>query len=135
MSAKPIPQPSDLTAPYWAGAAAGELRTQYCPRCGHHFLYPRRWCPSCWHDQPRWEPVSGRGTVTAFSVIHQAPFDSYAADVPYAIAVVKLEEGPQLMTNIVGCEPDEVAVGMAVEVAFEARGDQAVPQFSPARRD
>jgi uncharacterized OB-fold protein len=75
--------------------------------------------------------VSGHGWVFACTVVHQSPLPSYSGDLPYVLAIVRLDEGPQLMANIVGCDVEEVWVGMPVAVVFELRGDLKVPQFTP----
>jgi len=128
---KPVPQITQLTRPYWDGAAAGELRVQRCAKCSGRSLYARPWCPFCWAPELTWEKVSGRGDVIACTIVTQAPYESYARDGRYAIAIIKLEEGPQMMANIVNCPLEKVKVGMKVGVVFEKRGDITVPQFAP----
>lgn len=135
MIALPVPSPTALTQPYWDAAKRRELAFQRCSQCGAAFLYPRPWCPNCWAPDPQWEVASGLGVVIGFSVVHQAPYASYAARVPYVVAIVALSEGPQLMANIVDCNPAVVHVGLEVGVTFEERGDVALPQFSPQRRE
>jgi uncharacterized OB-fold protein len=130
---KPVPVATPFSQPYWDGAIVGELRVQRCQRCHEPFLYPRRWCPSCWSPDVAWEVASGRGSVFSFSVVTQPPLASYAADVPYVLAVVRLAEGPQLMANVVGLGREDLSVGQAVQVVFERRGDLAVPQFEVVR--
>ncbi len=94
--------------------------------------YPRAWCPRCWKTDLEWVESRGRGRVVTFTVVHQAPFESYAAEVPYVLAVVRLEEGPQMMTNVVGISPAQVRIDLAVEVVFEEReGGFRVPLFRP----
>jgi uncharacterized protein len=131
MNSKPVPRITELSRPYWEGAAASELRVQRCSNCEARFLYPRMWCPKCWTVDPLWEVVSGRGEIIACTVVAQAPYESYAQAGPYAIAIVALEEGPQLMTNIIGCRVEEVRIGMKVVATFEKRGECTIPQFKP----
>ncbi len=131
-SAKPVPEITDLTRPYWEAAARGDLRVQRCPRCEQHFLYPTRWCPHCWFPDPVWTVVTGKGRVMACTTVYQAPLAAYRAEVPYCLAIVRLDEGPQLMSNIVGCAASDVRVGMEVVVDFETRGEGKVPVFRPA---
>jgi uncharacterized OB-fold protein len=90
-------------------------------------------CPKCWSDQVAWETVSGRGTLYSY-VINHRPAPGFEADAPYAIAVVQLEEGPRLMSNIVDVEntPENLVVDMPLEVTFEERGEIMLPQFRPA---
>ena len=128
---KPVPQITPLTRPYWDAAASGELHVQSCAQCSRVFLFARPWCPFCWAPEPKWKKVSGRGEVIACTIVTQAPYESYAQDGPYALAIIKLEEGPQLMTNIVNCPLEKVKVGIKVQAVFERRGDIVIPQFTP----
>lgn len=91
-------------------------------------------CPTCWSDEVAWETVSGRGTLYSY-VINHRPAPGFEADAPYAIAVVQLEEGPRLMSNIVEVDntPENLVVDMPLEVTFEQRGDVMLPQFRPVR--
>jgi uncharacterized OB-fold protein len=123
---------NDTTRPYWDGARAGHLLLQRCRSCATFIHYPRAWCPRCWGTDLEWVESRGRGRVVTFTVVHQAPFESYAAEVPYVLAVVRLEEGPQMMTNVVGISPAQVRIDLAVEVVFEEReGGFRVPLFRP----
>ena len=131
-TAKPLPRVNDTTRPYWDGARAGRLLLQRCLSCATLIHYPRAWCPRCWKTDLEWVESRGRGRVVTFTVVHQAPFESYAAEVPYVLAVVRLEEGPQMMTNVVGISPAQVRIDLAVEVVFEEReGGFRVPLFRP----
>ena len=131
MSTKAAPLPTPETQPYWDGCAAGELRLQRCTHCDAHYFPPRPFCPDCLSDEVTWEALSGRGTLHTYVINHRA---APGFDAPYAIAVVQLEEGPRLMSNIVGVEqtPEALVLDMALEVTFEARGDVNVPLFRPA---
>lgn len=135
MSAKPVPPVSALAEPYWQGAAGGELRVQHCAACDARFLYARALCPRCWTPDPEWVAVSGRGTIATMTVVHQAPYAAFADDVPFVIAVIRLEEGPQLMANILGADPATLSIGHPVTVTFEQRGELFLPQFRPAELD
>jgi uncharacterized OB-fold protein len=129
---KPLPRVNDTTRPYWDGAREGRLLLQRCLSCAKLIHYPRAWCPRCWKTDLEWVESRGRGRVVTFTVVHQAPFESYAADVPYVLAVVRLDEGPQMMTNVVGLSPAAVKIDLAVEVVFEERaGGFRVPLFRP----
>ncbi|MFV1971307.1 MAG: Zn-ribbon domain-containing OB-fold protein [Acidimicrobiia bacterium] len=127
---RPIPGIVPATAPYWEAAQENRFVLPRCRECGRFHHHPRSWCPHCWSTDLDWEEASGRATVVTFSVVHQPP--SPAFDVPYVLAVVELEEGPTMMTNIVDVAADEVRIGMEVVVTFEPRGDLALPQFRPA---
>jgi uncharacterized protein len=130
---KPIPVPDRLSQPFWDGTAAGELRLQRCRACGHWQFYPRGWCTACASLDLAWERASGRGEVYSFTVIrrHTAPW--WVRELPYVVAVVQLEEGPRLMTNLVGGDPESVRIGQPV--AFEpvpAADGVVLPLFKPA---
>ena len=131
MSTKAAPLPTPETQPYWDGCAAGELRLQRCTHCDAHYFPPRPFCPDCLSDEVTWEALSGRGTLHTYVINHRA---APGFEAPYAIAVVQLEEGPRLMSNIVDVEqtPEALVLDMALEVTFEARGDVHVPLFRPA---
>ena len=137
MSGKPRPDLNDVAAgPYWEAAARHELLLPCCRACGSVFFPPREVCPGCWSDELSWQPVTGEGTVWTFTEVH-VPFydDTWADDVPYVVAVIKLDEGPRLLANIV--EPDmyHLAIGDRVEVVFEDRADGVTqPMFRLVKR-
>lgn len=133
MNDKPVPVVTDLSAPYWEGAAAGELRVQQCGHCKALFLYAKSLCPKCWTANPGWIRVSGRGHIKTMTIVSQAPYEAFASNVPYVIAIIRLEEGPQLMANIVDCELSSLSIGQSVSVTFEKRGSIAIPQFRPSK--
>jgi uncharacterized OB-fold protein len=121
-------QDSD-SRPYWEGVAQGELRIQRCTACSRAVFYPRSICPHCHADQLVWIVASGKGTIYSYTVAHQG-FGPFAADVPFIIAIVELEEGVRMMSRIIGAPRERVAVGVAVRVTFEAVGeDLTLPYF------
>ena len=129
---KPAPRPTPETEHYWEGTKLGELRIQRCDACGQAYFYPRPSCPFCSSSDVTWIVASGHARLHTYLISHR-PAPGFADEVPYAIAVVELEEGPRMMTNIVGVDntPENLVLDMALEVAFEARGDQDVPVFRP----
>ena len=130
---RPLPTPDAATGPYWAAAQAHRLAMPRCRDCGHYHFYPRTLCPQCSSAQLEWKDCSGDGVVYSFTVIHRAPSPAFAAAVPYVVAVVQLAEGPRLMTNITGCVPDVVRIGMPVRVTFQKVSDEiSLPMFEPA---
>lgn len=130
---KTLPVPTEETRPYWEGCCAHELRIQQCGACGHFQFYPRLYCTACMSEQVAWVRASGRGRVVSFTVVYRPVTAAFAADVPYVVALIRLDEGPQLMSNVVGCEPERVTIGMAVTVTFEDWSeDVSVPKFQPA---
>lgn len=128
---KPVPRPTPETQPFWDGTAAGELRIQRCRACQRHYFYPRPSCPRCGSADVEWVRASGRATLYSY-VINHRPAPGF--DGPYTIAVVELEEGVRMMTNLVGVRPDpeELVLDMPLRVTFEERGDVHVPLFEPA---
>ena len=134
MPNRPVPKPTPETAEFWAGARRGELRIQRCRACGNAYFYPRPICPRCNSTDVEWFTASGRGRLYSYVINHRAPpnFRDYA---PYVIAVVELDEGPRMMTNIVGVEPkpENLPIDLPVEVTFERLNDEiSVPLFQPA---
>jgi len=132
MDPRPVPVPDAACAPWWDDAARGRLLLPFCSDCARYFFYPRAWCPVCMGRNLEWRAASGRGTVHTFSIVHAAPAVGFEEQVPYVVAVIELAEGPRMMTNLVGCAPEDVFVGLAVRVVFEERGTMRVPQFAPA---
>jgi uncharacterized protein len=132
---RPAPVPDADSAPYWAAAREGKLLVQRCESCGHFQLYGRAVCTVCWGDVS-WVEASGRGEVATWTVIRQNYSRPFRDWIPYVVALVDLEEGPRLMTNIVDCDPDEVTMGMKVVARFEEVSEEAgIALFEPAQGD
>ncbi len=136
MSARPIPPTSALTQPYWEAARRGQMAVQRCERCGQRPFPPRATCPSCGASSLSWSPVSGRATVYSYTIAHRPPHPAFAAQLPLVVAIVELEEGPRMVTNIVGCDPADVEVGMAVVATSEPIDDtdMVLPVFTPTNK-
>ena len=121
-------QDSD-SRPYWEGLAQGELRIQRCDSCGRAVFYPRSLCPHCHAENLSWIVASGRGTIYSYTVAHQA-FGVFAEEAPFIVAIIELEEGVRMMSRIVGEPRERVAIGLPVQVTFEAVGeDLTLPYF------
>lgn len=133
---KSIPQPTPETQPFWDAAQRDELCIQYCQDCEAHYFYPRPFCPKCFGDNVTWVQVSGRATLHSY-VINHRPAPGFEDEAPYAIAQVQLDEGPRMMTNIVGIPntPDDLVLDMELEVIFEDQGGIKIPKFKPADSD
>ncbi|SFH69418.1 Zn-ribbon domain-containing OB-fold protein [Albimonas pacifica] len=128
-----IPVPTPETAHFWEGARAGELRLQRCADCRKAYFPPRAFCPECGSREVRVERASGRARLYSY-VINHLPAPGFTA--PYAIAVVELEEGPRMMSNILDCPqtPEALVLDMPLEVTFERLSDEiSLPQFRPAK--
>ncbi|MDQ6774488.1 MAG: Zn-ribbon domain-containing OB-fold protein [Candidatus Dormibacteraeota bacterium] len=126
MPERPSPLPDADTAPFWKAAAAGRLEIQRCLDCGLWVFYPRSVCPGCGGAALEWAATSGRATVYSYTVVHRAPAE-FRDEVPYVVALVDLEEGPRLMTRLLGVEPGQARVGLPVEVEFG--GEPPLPYF------
>jgi uncharacterized OB-fold protein len=133
MKDKPIPKASPETQPFWDGCAIGELRIEHCASCEKYYFPPRPFCPSCQSTDVEWRTVTGAAKLHTYTISHRAA-PGFEDDVPYAIAIVELDEGPRMMTSIVGVEntPELLVLDMPLRVAFDRRGDVNVPVFTPA---
>lgn len=130
--ARPIPTPE--TQHFWDGTKAGELRLQRCDACDHVYFPPRPFCPACASRKVSVFPASGKATLYSYVINHRPPAPGFTP--PYAIAVVTLEEGPRMMTNIVDCPqtPEELVLDMPLKVTFEKLDDAiTLPLFAPAK--
>src|SRR5262249_28217015 len=129
-AAKPTPRITPEVEPFFAAAKRHELVVQRCGACGLLRFPPREVCSSCWSREASWTRVSGKGRVYSFYLMHQVYHPGFANDVPYPVAVVELDEGARMMTNLVDCAPGDIRIGMPVEVTFEERSeDVTLPQF------
>ena len=123
MRTLPAPQPSVETQPFWDAAAAGKLMIKRCGACGEPHYYPRALCPHCLGADTRWEECAGTGTIYSLSTMRRG------AEAPYTLAYVTLDEGPAVLTNLLG-DPDGFAIGGRVRVAFTpTEGGPPVPTF------
>ncbi len=133
--AKPLPTLNDENRPFWQGAREGKLRMQCCAGCGHIRFPISHVCPDCLSYEFAWTDLSGRGEVFAYIVYHQLYNKAFAADLPYNVALVQLEEGPRMYSNIVGCSNDAVKVGDLLEVMFDpVTPEITIPKFRLAAR-
>ena len=133
---RPLPQPITPEAkPYWDGARDGKLMIPKCRACGKPHFYPRVACPQCGSRDLEWVQASGRGRLFSFEIAHQILNKAFKVKPPVILAMVELEEGPRLLTNLVNATPDPKALrcDMPVEVVFEKLSDEiSLPMFQPA---
>lgn len=127
----PIPAPTPLSQPFWDAARRKELALQQCSDCGAFRWTPQVLCRDCHSEQYAWTGVSGRGSLYSYTVVHRPPLPVF--DAPYVVAVVELEEGPLMLTNLVDCPVEALRIDMPVEVAFRPL-DEAITlyPFRPA---
>lgn len=129
---KPLPQVNPDNRPFWDGCRKHELRFQKCVECGHVRWPPSMICPECHVCRYEWIIACGKGVVYTFAVYHRAFHPAFENELPYITAIVKLVEGPHLLTNIVGCNPEHVRCDMPVEVVWEDVTDEySLPKFKP----
>ena len=132
---KPLPVPDPLTKTYWDSVKAHAMQLQKCGDCSKFVFYPRSVCPHCGSRNLAWTAVSGKGKVYGFTISHQKGMPGFGADAPYTIALIELDEGVRLMTNLVGvaADPALIKVGMDVVVQYEDVTDAVtLPKFRPA---
>jgi len=130
--AKPLPRVTADNRPFWEAARRHELALQRCDDCRHLRYPPAPVCPECLSERATWTPVSGRGTVTTFVIVHKPYFPSFTADLPYNVVQVQLDEGPRLTANLVGVGHPDLRIGARVEVVFDdVTPDVTLPRFRP----
>lgn len=130
---KPLPQPDEASQPFFDGARQGKLMIMRCESCGAYRYPARDRCDVCWSTATAWVQASGRGTVYTFGVMHQLYHPGFKDELPYNVAVVELEEGPRLTTNLVGVANDAIRAGMPVAVTFDRLTEEVtLPKFRPA---
>jgi len=127
---RPVPVPTSLSRPFWDAARRGELMIPRCTACGTRFFVPEPACPACMAQDWEYEPSPGRGTVYSVTVVHRVPGPGF--DVPFALAVIDLDDGGTLLSHVVGCEPDQVSIGLRVRVNFQKYTEEInMPYFIP----
>ncbi len=131
MAEMPLPVITPLTAPFWEGLAEGELRYQRCGACGNAWLPAREECPRCLSDDVAWQPSSGRGRLISWVIYHTAVHPAFADRVPYNVAIVELDEGPRLISNIKAADR-QLAIEMPVLATIEQESGVHVARFAPA---
>lgn len=124
----PPPTPSALSAPFWAAAAEGRLLLQRCAACRRFAAYPREICPHCWSQDQAWEEVSGRAEVQTFTRVHRAGNAGWQVAAPYVVALVRLAEGPVLLTQLLD-DGQRLHSGAGCRMAPTRVGDWTLPFF------
>ena len=130
---KPVPRPGPESVPYWQGAKQHKLLIPHCKSCDHYWFPPSQRCPNCLSPDFAWAESSGRGKVYSFVVFHRVFHPAFETEVPYVVALIELEEGPRLLSNIIGIPPEDVRCEMKVKVTFDdVTAEATVPKFVPA---
>ena len=134
---KPLPRPlsPELTRLFWEAAKRHELVMPRCKTCDYLFFYPRSECPRCLSNHLEWMKVSGRGRLHTYTVVYQPANAAFRDDTPYIYAVVQLDEGPRMVSNVVQCDLDAVKVDMPLEAIFDdVTPECTLVKFKPASR-
>ncbi len=133
---KPVPRPlnPEWTKPFWEAAKRHELVIPRCKTCDQLFFYPRSECPRCLSNHLEWVKVSGRGRLHTYTIVYQPANAAFRDAAPYIYAVVRLDEGPRLVSNVVQCNIDDVGVDMPLEAVFDdVTPEWTLVKFRPAR--
>ena len=129
---KPNPLINNWARPFWDATREERLIIQKCADCKKHIFYPRMACPYCFTENIEWVEASGKGTIYSFTVVESNAPSPFVPDMPFVIAVVILEEGVRMLSNIVDCDLDALKCDQAVEVTFEKLNDEfTLPKFKP----
>jgi uncharacterized protein len=134
---KPLPRPisPEFTRPFWEAAKRHELVMPRCKTCDQVFFYPRSECPRCLSNHLEWVRVSGRGRLHTYTIVYQPANVAFRDDTPYIYAVVQLDEGPRMVSNVVQCDLDAVKVDMPLEAIFDdVTAECTLVKFKPASR-
>jgi uncharacterized OB-fold protein len=130
---KPLPILDADSKEFWEGCHRHELLLQKCADCNSFYFQPGPICPQCFSTNVKWEKVSGKGTVYTYTVVRRALSPDWEDVVPYTVGVIELAEGPRMVSNIVDCSPEDIKIGMPVQVTFDDITENAsLPKFKPA---
>jgi uncharacterized protein len=130
--AKAIPVPGPESLPFWEGAKNHQLMLQKCSDCAHHWFPPSTVCTGCGSRNIEWVASSGKGKVFSFVIFHKLYHKGWDGEIPYAVAIVELEEGARMLSNVIGIPVEEVKCDLSVEVVFEdATSELTLPKFKP----
>lgn len=132
---RPLPTVTLDSEEFWASTRDRAMKLQKCDRCGEFRYYPSPICHFCSSDAFTWTPVSGRGVIYSYSILERAKGNPFEGDTPIAIVLVTLEEGPVMMSNLIGYEAEEIRIGLPVTLDYEdiEGSDITLPMFRPDR--
>lgn len=123
------PRPTEVSKPFWDGCRQRRLMMQKCEDCGNITYYPAYMCPACTSGKLAWTELSGRGRVHSVTIVHRPAAPVFASATPYVVALVEVEEGPIMMSNIIGPDAFETRIDDRVEVVFEDVDGVTLPRF------
>ena len=129
---KPLPVITDENRPFWEACRQGKLLLQHCDPCQRYQFYPRLYCMQCRSTTLHWTEVSGRGVIYSYTIIHQNKSPEFVNDTPYNLAIIQLEEGPRMLSNVVDIDPADLGVDLPVTIVFDPVNDTiSLPRFRP----
>ena len=129
---RPLPRPDEYdTREFWQATKDKEFRYQQCDNCETIVFYPRRHCTGCTRGSLTWKVSAGKGTVYTFSVVRQSYHPYFRNLVPYCVAWIDLDEGPRILSNVIGVAPEEVSIGQRVQIEWEEHEALNIPLFKP----
>ena len=127
---KPLPQPTQWSKPFWEGCRKHEFLVQKCQDCHKYIFYPKMFCPDCLSSNLEWVKSSGKGKVYSYMVVYSYQPTEFEENLPYVVAIIELEEGIRLMSNVIGCSPETVKCDMKVGVVFDDVTEEVtLPKF------
>lgn len=130
---KPLPVESGETKPFWDACREGRFLIQRCKTCGKYQYHYRGFCSHCWTGEIKDVTASGRGSVWSYTVVYRNRTPGFREEVPYVVALVELEEGVKVLSNIVNCAPEKVKIGLPVRLTFvRANETWNIAMFEPA---
>jgi uncharacterized OB-fold protein len=129
----PLPRPTKLSKPYWDACRAGKLTVQKCKDCETLTFIPQPCCGNCLSENLEWVESSGRGTLYSFTTVHRPQQPTF--EVPYTVVVVELDEGYHMLSNLQGVAPEDVKIGLPLEVVFEKRSEEITLPLFRVRAD
>ena len=133
---KPLPVIEPWNTEYWQAAKRHEFVAQKCRGCGYIHLPPGPACTNCLSNDQEWVRLSGKGAIYSYGVYHQLWHPGFTEDIPYNVALIELAEGPQIISQVIGCKNEDLACGQEVEVVFDdVTNDASLPKFRLARRN
>lgn len=131
----PVPRPTVVTQPFWEAAKRHELMMQRCRSGDHLFFYPREYCPVCLSEDLEWVTLTGKGRVYSYTIVHRPANPRFESRVPYVYAVIQLDEGPRMISNVVECDVEDVRVDMSVTAHYDDVTDEVtLVKFKPLDR-
>lgn len=129
MTDRPLPMPDTDSRPYWEAATRHEFQLPYCTACQQHFFIPRVLCPKCHSDKVEWRKASGNGVIYSYTISRRPAGPAFAERVPYVVALIDLDEGPRMMSNVFTDDVDSIRIGQRVRVDFDDAGEISLPVF------